>query len=305
MAPAILTIRVAREGDAYKVFASHREQQVVGDLGDLPNDFKAQIAPLQEAILRTTTFRRNATAIGAIEPAIRSGLPYQTRGARFQIAEGADARILQEVGAKLFDCIFRQEIYKIYREAYDDATRHRRQLPIKLCIECAELSFIPWEAIFDRNGHFHLSCSLYTPFVRAADLTVVDKYIYSTTPIRILGVVSKPPVLGNLDSGVEQAAITKALKGLEDRGLVKLCWTTSGTFDELKRRLIGGDDNESWNVMHFIGHGDVGRLAMEVEPHLSSIRKAPLDNATPMYDWAVAAHLKITSPKRDCRNPTW
>jgi CHAT domain len=77
--------------------------------------------------------------------------------------------------------------------------------------------------------------------------------------------VSKPPVLGNLDSGVEQAAITKALKGLEDRGLVKLCWTTSGTFDELKRRLIGGDDNESWDVMHFIGHGDVGRLAMEVE----------------------------------------
>jgi hypothetical protein len=119
---------------------------------------------------------------------------------------------------------------------------------------------------------------------------VVDTPLFREFPIRVLGFVSKPKSLvgtaAELDTDSEQAALKKVMQGLENEGKVKLCWTTDGTWNELKRRISKGDQGRSWDVLLFIGHGEKGCLAFEEE-------------GGPGLDWIAAEDFKdlVTGPR--------
>jgi len=235
-----LKLRISGTPGAYKVTAQLDDVSVDSDLGALPDNLRQQLEPLQKSILLTTV---NAAAGG---------------GGILNFVAGADLKNIQEMGSKLFDCLFQQDVYALYRKALEGARKKTgADLPIKLYVEPAELAYIPWETMYDKKALVHLCCYGMTPFARTASLNFEDIYIYDKPPINILGMISAPKsFIGTpreLDTDAEQAALDHALAPLSKQA--NLCWTTSGTFRELERRVVKGNNGRRWDVFLFIGHG--------------------------------------------------
>ena len=268
MATAVLRLRITGSPGAYTVSAEVGDEQESDTLGALPDKLRETLQPLQEAILLTTESLRNRALARAhpIPPAPDAARAAPVRG--FPLAEGfADAKNIQEIGVRLFDSVFQPEIYKVYKDSLDAAIRDESELHIKLRVEPPELSYVPWETMFDKRGLFYLSCSQRTPFARAATMKELDLHIYDKLPLRVLCMVSAPnDFVGTayeLRTDVEQAALDHALEPLKANNQVKLGWTASGTQRELTTRIIKGDDGEKWDVFLFIGHGLQGQVVFE------------------------------------------
>ena len=266
MASAVLKLRITGSPGAYTVSAEVGDKRESDPLAPLPDNLRENLQPLQDAILRTTNSLRNrASTRKQLIDAQPAATTAPVRG--FNFADGANSKGIQEIGSRLFDCVFQPAVFSLYRESLRAALLNKDELHIKLCVEAPELSYIPWETMFDRRGLFHLSCNLRTPFARAASMEELDLHIYDKLPLRILCMVSAPSeFIGTpyeLRTDVEQAALDNALAPLKAKNQVKLCWTASGTQRELTTRIIRGDDGEKWDVFLFIGHGLEGRIVLE------------------------------------------
>jgi hypothetical protein len=252
MARTVLKLRVTGTGGTYRVAAETDSEQASDDLGPLPDKFTESLASLQDAILRTTESLRD-----------RARTPAQ---GGFKAA-AADSKGIQEIGTRLFDCVFPRQVFRLYKDTLEEALRKGEELQVKLCVEPPELSYLPWEAMFDKPGLFHLACNLHTPFARVASLQELDLHIYEAPPLRVLCMVSAPKdFIGTpleLRTDAEQAALELALQQLTKAGQVKLSPMASGTFRELKTRIIKGDAGNKWDVFLFIGHGREGAVVFE------------------------------------------
>ena len=278
MGSPILKLRVTGTPGAYKVFAQHGTDTGDAELGALPENFREKLEPLQKSILRTTeTLRgrlsteaqqqaRTPAQPAAKSPASPGGPLPQVTGAALNFVTGADVKTIQEIGSKLFDCLFQQDVYLLYKNAVS-ATHETAgaNLSIKLFVEPPELAYIPWETLYDKRSLFHLCCSGNTLFARTATMTDEDLHIYDKPPVRILGMISAPKSFAGtpyeLNSYAEQAALDQVLGSLGKD--VKLRWTAAGTYKELARRLAKGDDGARWDVLLFIGHGVEGQIVLE------------------------------------------
>jgi CHAT domain len=266
MASTVLKLRITGTRGEYKVGAEVEGRQATDDFADLPTDFAKSLHLLQEALLRTTQSVSNRMQMRrpAVNTPPTDGLP--VRGG-FNFSVGADSKGIQEIGSRLFDCVFQPEIYELYKDALEEALVNRNQLYIKLCVEAPELSYLPWEAMFDKRRLFHLCCYQPTPFARVASMRELDLHIYEEPPLRVLCMVSAPKdFIGTpyeLRTDAEQAALDLALAPLTKDGQVKLCPTASGTFRELKTRIVRGDQGKRWDVFLYIGHGLEGSVVFE------------------------------------------
>jgi hypothetical protein len=266
MASTVLKLRITGTRGEYKVGAEVEGRQATDDFADLPTDFAKSLHLLQEALLRTTQSVSNRMQMRrpAVNPPPTDGLP--VRGG-FNFSVGADSKGIQEIGSRLFDCVFQPEIYELYKDALEEALVKGNQLYIKLCVEAPELSYVPWEAMFDKRRLFHLCCYQPTPFARVASMRELDLHIYEEPPLRVLCMVSAPKdFIGTpyeLRTDAEQAALDLALAPLTKDGQVKLCPTASGTFRELKTRIVRGDQGKRWDVFLYIGHGLEGSVVFE------------------------------------------
>jgi hypothetical protein len=266
MASTVLKLRITGTRGEYKVGAEVEGRQATDDFADLPTDFAKSLQLLQEALLRTTQSVSNRMQMRrpAVNPPPTDGLP--VRGG-FTFSGGADSKGIQEIGSRLFDCVFQPEIYELYKDALEEALVNGNQVYIKLCVEAPELSYLPWEAMFDKRRLFHLCCYQPTPFARVASMRELDLHIYEEPPLRVLCMVSAPKdFIGTpyeLRTDAEQAALDLALAPLTKDGQVKLCPTASGTFRELKTRIVKGDQGKRWDVFLYIGHGLEGSVVFE------------------------------------------
>jgi CHAT domain-containing protein len=266
MASTVLKLRITGTRGEYKVGAEVEGRQATDDFADLPTDFAKSLHLLQEALLRTTQSVSNRMRMRrpAVNTPPTDGLP--VRGG-FNFSVGADSKGIQEIGSRLFDCVFQPEIYELYKDALEEALVKGNQLYIKLCVEAPELSYVPWEAMFDKRRLFHLCCYQPTPFARVASMRELDLHIYEEPPLRVLCMVSAPKdFIGTpyeLRTDAEQAALDLALAPLTKDGQVKLCPTASGTFRELKTRIVRGDQGKRWDVFLYIGHGLEGSVVFE------------------------------------------
>src|SRR4051812_36382138 len=267
MGSPVMKLRITGAAGTYKISAQLLDEMGEGDLGALPDNFREQLVPLQKSILRTTEgipskllARKKAKAFELLtsEPRLNStgtGLP--VRGPPLNFTAGADVKNIQEIGVKLFDCLFQQDVYALYRRCLSTAQKTSgADLPIKLLVEPPELAYVPWETLFDKHRNFHLCCYGTTPFARTATMQDEDLHIYDKPPIRVLGMIAAPKSFAGtpheLNTDAEQAALNEALRETND---VRLCWTTAGTYKELTRRLAQGDKGARWDVFLFIGHG--------------------------------------------------
>lgn len=260
-----LKVQVSGTPGAYKVTAQLDDAVENCDLGPLPDDLKAQLEPLQRSILLTTEGLRARSSRPA-QPLPEPSRQPTVGGAMLNFVAGADVKNIQEMGSMLFECLFRQDVYFLYRKALEAAKKKAGvDLAIKLYVQPSELAYIPWETMFDGKAFVHLCCYGMTPFARTATLNFDDIYIYDKPPINVLGMISAPKTFigtpHELDTDEEQAALDHALAPLS--GKVNLCWTTSGTYAELKRCVTKGINGKRWDALLFIGHGVQRNIVLE------------------------------------------
>jgi hypothetical protein len=213
----------------------------VEETSQLPKTIRNDIVELQSALLRGT--------------AVRSG-----KGAS-QLGPGADHKILEEIGGKLYSFLFTGRIGPFYHTELQKAVQDGEALRIRLRVDDAgDLSRIPWETLYDVRTRIFLSAELRTLFTRAAGES--EPVIRKPKRLHILGMIAGPTSflgvpLARLDVDKERSKIEQTLEPLRAAGKLSLSWTIAGTYNEFRRRLRTPDDPvEGWTIFHFIGHGD-------------------------------------------------
>ena len=210
------------EEGTYRVIAS-------GPLGDVSGDFRLPFegAELENFILRIGRPPRGVRKLGS---------PEMTAA--------------QKLGSELFDALFRGNLRDLYHAASAQADAAGKGMRITLLLgETPDLMHVPWEYMCD-DGRF-LSVSERTPIVRYLDLKKAHKPLPIEGPLRIIGMVSSPTDVAELDVEAEKRRLDEALERPISRGEVELVWLDDATLSALHEALEQGP----FHILHFIGHG--------------------------------------------------
>ena len=169
---------------------------------------------------------------------------------------------LQQIGQQLFEALFAGPVDGAYRASQGALTSAEGRLRVGLQITAPELAALPWEAMFDpQTGKY---VCLDEPLIRQVDAPFAPEPLDVRPPVRILGLVAAPRGLLELDVREEQENLGAALADAQASGLVQLTWAPDASWRTIHDLLLKG----SWNVLHFIGHGnfdatgDEGQLAL-------------------------------------------
>jgi WD40 repeat protein len=156
-------------------------------------------------------------------------------------------QVMRDAGRELFGALLGTEpVAGRYQASMALAAQRGEGLRIVLRIDAPELAGLPWEAMYDAGAGGYV-CRQHE-LVRHVPVAAVPPALEVTPPLRVLGVVSAPRGLADLDAGREQEQLERALAG---HGLAEVSWAEP-TWAGLHERLLDGP----WHVLHFIGHGD-------------------------------------------------
>ncbi|MGB9368327.1 MAG: CHAT domain-containing protein [Xanthobacteraceae bacterium] len=256
-------VREGREG--FTVSARIDGRSAEANLGVLSDQIAARLEPLQREIILTS--RAVTDPVSPADPANDSGASDDNAPVAEPDRSRADVRIIREIGRLLFDALFQQNVFALYDETYKAALNDRKELIVRLHVDSSILAKknLPWETLF--TGDLHLCCSKNTPFSRTIALQEDSRTIATQAPLRILVVVASPKGtrLAPLDAVREQNALRGCLEKLERENKLKLGLTTAGTLTEIRQKIEDGDAGAPWDVLHFIGHGMAGKVALEAE----------------------------------------
>jgi hypothetical protein len=220
-----LRIRISRSNGGYRTYAE-------GPSGNASGQFVPPYSP------------------GELDDLLRE-ISDQVVRARSRKMETPDTASVRHFGAVLFDALIDNEIRDLYYRSLQAAEDQRKGLRITLSLKDApELMLVPWEYLYDEPSF--LATSDFTPIVRYLDLTRTREPIEVERPLRILGMVSSPSGVAELDVEREIENIDRALARLTAEGAVDVTWLDNATLDELQRCLRGGP----YHVFHYIGHGE-------------------------------------------------
>ena len=218
-----LRIRLQPAGDGtYQVLAS-------GPLGDVSGSFELPFKgpELENYILRISRPRRGVRKHGSPEMSAA-----------------------QTLGTELFNALFRENLRDLYHTASAEADASGKGLRITLLLgQAPELMNVPWEYMCD-DGRF-LSVSERTPIVRYLDLKKAHKPLPVEGPLKIVGMVSSPTDVVELDVATEQRRLEAALEGPIRRGEIEILWLENATLAALHEALEADD----FHIFHYIGHG--------------------------------------------------
>ncbi|MGE5601560.1 MAG: CHAT domain-containing protein [Nitrososphaerales archaeon] len=158
---------------------------------------------------------------------------------------------VQNFGRALFDALLAGELRSRYDISEREARRQGRGLRLKLRIQAPELAALPWEFMYDQRQAEYVALSRDHPVVRYLELPQAIEPLPVTPPLNIIGLVSSPCGLPELDAGREKRRTEAALQNLRGAGLVQLTWLAAPTWRHLHRAMRGGP----WHILHFVGHG--------------------------------------------------
>ncbi|MER6129079.1 CHAT domain-containing protein [Streptomyces sp. NPDC001795] len=164
---------------------------------------------------------------------------------------GPAAGPVQELGTLMFDSLFDETARSLLLSCKRQAKHERRTLRITLNAHSGGLDLLPWEFLYDPAAGEHLAVD--HPFVRKLDLLTDHDPLPVETPLRVLGMVSRPPGLARLAVEEERADLHSALRELVADGLVELSWVQGQSWHALRDAL----HTVRPHVLHFIGHGGV------------------------------------------------
>jgi hypothetical protein len=246
----VLRITLEESGTRCRIIAAVGETVRDTDVEMLPDSYRDGLLSLQEAILRSPGSRRTAAHVAhrAAADNLQPGL-----------VAGAHEKMVQEIGSQLFDFVFQRKVLELYQQTLA-GTSEEEPLLIKFCVKHPKLSYLPWEALYDRATRSHITTSAVTPFQRCISGDEDNIELPPGRPIRILGMAARVKTINGItvdaiDVDREQIAIKDAIADLESRGQVKLSWVPSAKTRDLRRMVARGDNGARWDIFHFIGHG--------------------------------------------------
>jgi CHAT domain-containing protein len=162
-----------------------------------------------------------------------------------------DEKLVQELGAELFEWLFAGDARVLFDSSRQQAAREGNDqwLRLVLRIRPPELAALPWEFLYDTRRDDYLSLS--NPLVRYPEVLEPIRPLAVSPPLRILGMVARPSDRSELDAELEKQWLLQAVSDLTDDGRVEVTWVPGQTWRELRRAI----NQQQWHVFHFIGHG--------------------------------------------------
>ncbi|MFB6610775.1 CHAT domain-containing protein [Agromyces sp. NPDC056379] len=178
-----------------------------------------------------------------------------------RIVSDAEATV-QQVGRSLFTSVFDDAVGAAYRMSSAVAQERGQTLQLVLRLSAPGLAALPWESLYDPETGAYLCRK--EPLVRNVPTPFTPAALAIDPPLRILGIVASPRGLQPLDTDAERGRLEEALRPHLDAGLVELVWLDDVTWSGVHEKLL----EQSWHVLHFIGHGgfdaatDEGQLVL-------------------------------------------
>lgn len=164
---------------------------------------------------------------------------------------------VRELGGLLFDSVLAGQGRGMLAAVRHQANREGRQLRIVLQVRPPELARLPWEFLFDSREDDYVCLS--TVLVRYPQVHAPVRPLQVTAPLRILGMAARPGDEQALAIAAERDRLDEALGGLQRAGRIELGWVPGQTWRDLRTAMR----HDSWNVLHFIGHGGFDTAAQE------------------------------------------
>jgi formylglycine-generating enzyme required for sulfatase activity len=162
-------------------------------------------------------------------------------------------------GARLFEAIFRGDMYASLRNRLNEAQLQEMGVRIRLLLYDSELMQLPWEYLYNPASNQFFSLSADTPLVRYLDLPTITRPLEVKPPLHLLVMIASPADYPLLDVDREWQNFTTALEPLVRRGLVVVERMENALLLALQRKLRQG----TYHIFHFIGHGGFDERAQD------------------------------------------
>jgi hypothetical protein len=175
------------------------------------------------------------------------------RGSTVRSGGVTDSRFAKEVGGRLYRSVFTGEVETCFQTSLARAQdQPNTGLRIRLRLSSApELAALPWEYLYQERNRRFLALTSATPVVRFLDRPDRTRPLRTSTPLRVLVMISSPRGVEKLDSSAEWDRMKRAFTDLEASGAVILEKLPDATLDTLRWTLRAGE----YHIFHFIGHG--------------------------------------------------
>jgi tetratricopeptide (TPR) repeat protein len=173
-----------------------------------------------------------------------------------------DREIYKRMGKTLFEALFPRSVLVIWSRCEQTLDLDSSStLRLRLDIRCPELAEIPWEILYDGEGHYHLAQDERHPIVRylvdSGDFHLLDR----PTALNILIVAAAPKGWPNLPGlEVEMNDFREHLEKTAHVGTVQ--FLEGATLEKLNKELEKG-----YHILHYIGHAEfeAGRGSLILE----------------------------------------
>ena len=162
--------------------------------------------------------------------------------------DSPELRAIKDFGGRLFTAVFDTPVYACFSNSLATASRLRIRLRLK---DVPELSYLPWEYLYDPLVGSFLSLSSLTPIVRYMEVPRRIQALGVKPPLRVLVMISSPSDEAKLDVEAEWKKLTESVEKLTDKKAVVLERLERATLPALRQRLREQDVH----IFHFIGHG--------------------------------------------------
>src|SRR5215207_1439161 len=106
---------------------------------------------------------------------------------------------VQDFGRGLFEALLVGDVRSRYEVSLSEARRRNKGLRLKLRTHPPELAVLPWEFLYDAQRDRYLCLSSTTPLVRHLDLPQPIEALPVSPLLRVLGMVTSPLGLDQLD----------------------------------------------------------------------------------------------------------
>ncbi|MCI0697308.1 CHAT domain-containing protein [candidate division KSB1 bacterium] len=196
---------------------------------------------------------------------------------------GVGGEELKAFGATLFNALFQPQIHSRYDESLGIISGSGlKRLRLKLWIEPAVLSTLPWEFLYDPKRREYLALSDKLSIVRFLMIPRPITPLAVKPPLKVLVAISSPANYPPLEVEKEKERITTALRPLMKQRRMQVDVSERTTMATLRAKLDAG-----YHVLHFIGHGSFTGSNYENEGCLV------FENETGMGELVNAGRLKL------------
>jgi CHASE2 domain-containing sensor protein len=164
--------------------------------------------------------------------------------------EGIDAAVLSDLGRRLYRLLLGGAAGALFRKSVDAARGWDEGVCLRLSIESADATGLPWELIYSPEEECMLAGSQKFPLVRYVRLARPIDAFKIRWPLRMLVVI---PNLSGLDTQKEEANLRSLVQELSRDGRLELQVLKGNvTLTQVSDALL----RTQFHVFHFIVHGE-------------------------------------------------